>query len=122
MTLGMVGTEAIDAANRSPGPCLTSTSPMPATAPPSPDLDCQHLYRITYQPADEPRERDNSRLLGDESVTQGGGDRSTSVAHAEPAVDVVEVRFDGGGADADLLGDLSRREAVGGQAEHLGLP
>ena len=65
---------------------------------------------------------DTVGLLVDESVTQGGGDRSTSVAHAEPGVDVVEVRFDGGGADADLLGDLSRREAVGSQAEHLGLP
>jgi hypothetical protein len=93
-----------------------------ALARPSPDLGCRYLYRMTYQPADEPREHYNSGLLVDESVTQGGGDRSTSVAHAEPAVNVVEVRFDGGGADADLLGDLSRREAVGGQAEHLGLP
>jgi predicted DNA-binding transcriptional regulator AlpA len=49
----------IDAANGSSGPCLTSAPPMPATAPPSPDLDCQHPCRTTYQPAEEPREPDN---------------------------------------------------------------
>jgi hypothetical protein len=33
MTFGIVDTEAIDAADRPSGPCLTSASPMPATAP-----------------------------------------------------------------------------------------